>query len=79
MQYGLILCTAIELLLITLQFLAKSKFYSEGGTTQRVSRSSVCKIIWQVSSQNCRLSTIFASEDSSGGDCMCQTAQSVCE
>ncbi|XP_052237734.1 putative nuclease HARBI1 [Dreissena polymorpha] len=48
LQYGLILCTAIELLLITLQFLAKSEFYSEGGMTHGVSRSSVCKSIWQV-------------------------------
>ncbi|XP_052271216.1 putative nuclease HARBI1 isoform X2 [Dreissena polymorpha] len=35
-------------LLITLQFLAKSEFYSEGGMTHGVSRSSVCKSIWQV-------------------------------
>ncbi|KAH3730216.1 hypothetical protein DPMN_056197 [Dreissena polymorpha] len=47
MQYGLILCTAIELLLITLQFQAKSEFYSEGGMTHGVSRSSVCKSISQ--------------------------------
>ncbi|XP_052768749.1 putative nuclease HARBI1 isoform X2 [Mya arenaria] len=39
---------AMTKLLITLQFLAKGEFYSEGGLVHGVSRSTVCVSVWQV-------------------------------